>query len=52
MEQLLRDAGRRSEQIESFGEIAVKLGRGGPPPSERAAEVVLRLAEAEPERGH
>ena len=45
MEQLLQDADRRRDQIESFGEIAVKLGRGGPPPSERAAEVVLKLIE-------
>ena len=45
-EQLLQDEGRRRDQIESFREIAVKLGRGGPPPSERAAEVVLKLIEA------
>ena len=40
---LLRDAGRRHEQSRSFGEIAARLGRGGPPPSERAAEVILDL---------
>ena len=45
MEQLLQDADRRRDQIESFREIAAKLGRGGPPPSERAAEVVLKLIE-------
>ena len=45
MEQLFQDEGRRRDQIESFREIAVKLGRGGPPPSERAAEVVLKLIE-------
>ena len=52
LEQLLQDAGRQRDQIESFGEIAAKLGRGGPPPSERAAEVVLRLIEAGAEPGH
>ena len=54
MEKLLRDADGRRDQIESFGEIAVKLGRGGPPPSERAAEVVMRLIEARAgtRRGH
>ena len=46
LEGLLQDEALRRDQIESFGEIAVKLGRGGPPPSERAAEVVLRLVEA------
>ena len=52
VEELLRDADRRREQIESFREIATRLGRGGPPPSERAAEVVLNLIEAGPGRGH
>ena len=46
LEQLLQDDERQRDQIESFRQIAVKLGRGGQPPSERAAEVVLRLAEA------
>ena len=46
LEGLLQDEALRRDQIENFGEIAVKLGRGGPPPSERAAEVVLRLVEA------
>ena len=45
VEQLLQDADRRRDQIESFGEIAARLGRGGPPPSERAAEVILDLIE-------
>ena len=45
LEQLLRDDARRRDQIESFREIATRLGRGGPPPSERAAEVVLDLIE-------
>ena len=41
LEQLLRDAAQRHDQVESFREIAARLGRGGPPPSERAAEVIL-----------
>ena len=41
VEELLLDTGRQREQIESFREIAARLGRGGTPPSERAAEVVL-----------
>ena len=45
LEELLRDDARRRDQIESFREIATRLGRGGPPPSERAAEVVLALVE-------
>ena len=45
LEQLLRDAAQRHDQIESFREIAARLGRGGPPPSERAAEVVLDVIE-------
>ena len=52
VEQLLRDTDRQRDQIEAFGEIAVRLGRGGPPPSERAAEVVLNLIEAGAERSH
>ena len=40
---LLRDAGRRREQSRSFREIAARLGRGGPPPSERAAAVIMEL---------
>ena len=46
VEKLLHDAGRRHDQIESYREIAARLGRGGTPPSERAAEVVLNLIEA------
>ena len=41
LEHLLRDAAQRHDQIESFREIAARLGRGGPPPSERAAEAIL-----------
>ena len=52
LEQLLGDSDRQRDQIESFKEIAAKLGRGGPAPSERAAEVVLRLIEAGAEPGH
>ena len=52
VEQLLRDAERRREQIDSFREIAARLGRGGPPPSERAAEVVLNLIESGAKRSH
>ena len=47
LERLLRDADERRDQIESFGEIATRLGRGGPPPSERAAEVVLDVIRAD-----
>ena len=52
VEQLLRDTDRQRDQIEAFGEIAARLGRGGPPPSERAAEVVLNLIQAGAERSH
>ena len=52
VEQLLQDADRQRDQIEAFREIAARLGRGGPPPSERAAEVVLNLIEAGAERSH
>ena len=52
LEQLLQDADRRRDQIESFREIAARLGRSGPPPSERAAEVILNLIEAGAGRGH
>ncbi len=45
LEQLLRDSAQRHDQIESFREIAARLGRGGPPPSERAAEVILDVIE-------
>ena len=46
LEQLLLDPGQRQNQIESFREIAARLGRSGPPPSERAAEVILDVIEA------
>ena len=52
MEELLRDAGRRQEQIEGFGEIAARLGRGGPPPSERAAQAILDLVETRAAHAH
>ena len=39
----LGDAGRQQDQIRSFREIAARLGRGGPAPSERAAQAVLDL---------
>ena len=51
LEELLRDAGRRDEQTRSFREIATRLGRGGPPPSERAAGVILDLIEARAQPG-
>lgn len=43
LEKLLRDSARRDEQTRSFREIATRLGRGGPPPSERAADAILDL---------
>ena len=50
LEQLLRDTAQRHDQIESFREIAARLGRGGPPPSERAAEVILNVIETSTSR--
>ncbi|MGQ9371397.1 lipid-A-disaccharide synthase [Azospirillum sp. A39] len=38
---LLDDPQARREQVEGVAEVAGWLGRGGPPPSERAARVVL-----------
>ena len=52
MEELLRDGGRRAEQIESFAEIAARLGRGGRAPSERAAQAILDLVTANEARTH
>ena len=52
IEQLLQDDDRRRDQIESFSEIAARLGRGGPPPSERAAEAVLHMIDGAARRGH
>ena len=52
IEQLLQDDDRRRDQIESFSEIAARLGRGGPPPSERAAEAVLHMIDGTARRGH
>ena len=50
VEQLLQDDERRRDQIESFREIAARLGRGGPPPSERAAEAVLHMIDGTAQR--
>jgi len=44
LEDLLLDEGLRRAQIEGGAEVARQLGRGGPPPSERAARVVLDYA--------
>ena len=52
LEQLLQDRERQREQTESFAEIATRLGRGGPPPSERAAEAVLRMIDGRAQPGH
>ena len=52
LEELLQDHDRRQAQIESFAEIAAKLGRGGPPPSERAAEAVLSMIGGPERPGH
>ncbi len=43
---LMEDEGARRTQIEECGRALRRLGRGGPPPSERAAEIVLRLVES------
>ena len=51
LEELLRDADRRREQSCSFQGIATRLGRGGPPPSERAARVILDLIDGGAGRG-
>ena len=52
VEELLQDADRQRAQIGSFAEIAARLGRGGPPPSERAAEAVLDMIGGAARRGH
>ena len=52
LEQLLQDPERQREQTESFAEIATRLGRGGPPPSERAAETVLSMIDGRARPGH
>lgn len=44
MEDLLLDEALRRDQIEGGAEVARQLGRGGPPPSERAARVILDYA--------
>ena len=46
LEELLGNADRRRDQIQSFRETAARLGRGGPPPSERAADAILDLIDA------
>ncbi len=38
---LLDDPAARQEQIDGVADVAAWLGRGGPPPSERAARVIL-----------
>ena len=44
VEELLLDEDARRAQIEGGAEVARQLGRGGPPPSEQAAKVVLEYA--------
>jgi lipid-A-disaccharide synthase len=44
VEELLLDDTARRAQIEGGAEVARQLGRGGPPPSEQAATVVLEHA--------
>ncbi len=44
VEDLMLDEGLRRAQIEGGAEVARQLGRGGEPPSERAAQVVLDYA--------
>lgn len=44
VEELLLDRDARCAQIEGGAEVARQLGRGGPPPSEQAAKVVLDYA--------
>ena len=46
VERLLQDEDSRRAQTQSFGEIAARLGRGGPPPSDRAAGAILDLIDA------
>ena len=50
VEQLLQDDGRQRDQIDSFREIAARLGRGGPAPSVRAAEAVLQMVDGAAQR--
>ncbi len=40
---LLDDPARRAAQIAAQNAALVKMGRGGPDPSERAAEAVLKV---------
>lgn len=48
LERLLRDDALRRAQTRSFRQVAARLGRGGSPPSARAAAAVLRLIDAPP----
>jgi len=50
--QLLLDDTARRAQIEGGAEVARRLGAGGRPPSDVAAEVVLRYAADHKSRGH
>ena len=43
LEDLLGDAQRREKQKEGYAEALKQLGHGGPPPSSRAAKVVLAV---------
>jgi lipid-A-disaccharide synthase len=43
LEDLLSDGQRRDRQREGYAEALKQLGRGGPPPSSRAAKVVLAV---------
>ncbi|MAG97656.1 MAG: lipid-A-disaccharide synthase [Rhodospirillaceae bacterium] len=49
--EILVDEGARRTQIEAAREAAEKLGAGGPPPSERAADVILSLLNKDPREG-
>ena len=44
VERLLSDPAARSAQKAAFDEALGLIGRGGPAPSDRAAEIVLKLA--------
>lgn len=48
LERLLRDDALRRDQMRSFHQVAARLGRGGPPPSTRAAAAILSLIDAPP----
>jgi lipid-A-disaccharide synthase len=44
VERLFTDSAARGDQRRAFDEALALIGRGGPAPSDRAAEIVLRLA--------